>query len=64
MLIAYLLHNTVGISVVFQQCKMTKGILLFPVACSKSILFVLYYVYNGTKMVVGTVNLTCPMRLS
>lgn len=58
MLITNLLHNTLGISVAFQQCEMTKGILLFPVARSKSIPFELYYIYKSTIMVVRAVKLT------
>ena len=63
MLIANLLHNAGGISVVFQPCKMTKGILLFPVDRTKSILFVLYYIYNSTMMAPVTMDLTWSARL-
>lgn len=40
MLIANLLQSADGISVVFQTSKRTKGILLFPVACT------LYYIFQ------------------
>lgn len=39
--------------------QMTKGILLFPVACSRSAVFVRYHCYNSTVVVVGTVTLVC-----
>lgn len=60
---ANLLHNADGISVAFQPCKMTKGIQLFPVARTKSILSVLCYIYNSTIMVLVTVDLKRPVRL-
>lgn len=47
MLMANLLHNAYGISLVFQPWKMTKGIQLFPVACTESFLFMLYYIYKA-----------------
>ncbi len=47
MLIARLLHNADGISLVFQPCKITKGIQLFPVARTKPFLFVLHSQQNN-----------------